>query len=234
MWVVDVATGALQQLDNWPSTEASPAWSGDGSALYFLSDHDARLNDIWRVPLAGGEPVRVTTQGAMSNVLTHRGVPLVLGAQLNGAGQFASVIVRPDGKLTTLWDRTNSVPVELFAAGDSAVVLELKQSNAYNVRLVPTKGGGDGHPLGGPNELYAGLSVDGKQMLYEIPDGAAHDIGIENRADGSLRRLTRTTADETSPVLTPDDKTVLFLRSRPVRRIAVVDLTKLLSGTPPK
>ncbi len=124
--------------------------------------------------------------------------------------------------------------MDLLATGDSAVVLELKQSNAYDVRIVPMKGGGEGRPLGSPTELYAALSPDGKQILYEIPDGAAHDIGIENRADGSLRRLTRTTADESSPIITPDDKTVLFLRSRPVRRIAVVDLTKLLSGTPPK
>jgi TolB protein len=234
LWVADVATGALRQLDNWPSTELGPVWSGDGSSLYFLTDHDARLDDVWRVPLAGGEPVRVTTQGAMSNLVTYRGAPILIGAQLNGAGQFASVIIQPDGKLTTLWDRTNSVPVDILPAGDSAVVLEIKQSNAIEVRIVPVKGGGEGRPIGSPNELFAGFSVDGKQMLYSIPDGATHDIGIENRADGTTRRLTKTAADESSPILTPDGKTVLFLRTHAVRRIAVADLTKLLSGTPPK
>ena len=66
--VVDLASGSIRDLtpdfDRWPS---APQFSADGSAVYFLADDDGR-HAIFRVPVAGGAPVRLTGDGAYSHL----------------------------------------------------------------------------------------------------------------------------------------------------------------------
>ncbi|UOY02016.1 TolB family protein [Blastococcus sp. PRF04-17] len=70
--LVDVAGGAARELtagfDRWPS---APQFSADGSAVYFLADDDGR-HAIFRVPVSGGAPVRLTADGAYSELQVAR------------------------------------------------------------------------------------------------------------------------------------------------------------------
>ncbi|MGY1634373.1 S9 family peptidase [Geodermatophilus sp. SYSU D01186] len=69
---VDVATGAVRDLtpdlDRWPS---APQFAADGAAVYFLADDDGR-HALFRVPADGGTPVRLTTDGAYSDLQVAR------------------------------------------------------------------------------------------------------------------------------------------------------------------
>ncbi|RBY83570.1 S9 family peptidase [Geodermatophilus sp. TF02-6] len=69
---VDVATGAVRELtagfDRWPS---APQFSADGAAVYFLADDDGR-HAVFRVPADGGTPVRLTADGAHSDLQVAR------------------------------------------------------------------------------------------------------------------------------------------------------------------
>ena len=70
--LVDAAGGPPRDLtagfDRWPS---APQFSADGSAVYFLADDDGR-HAIFRVPVDGGEPVRLTGDGAYSDLQVAR------------------------------------------------------------------------------------------------------------------------------------------------------------------
>ena len=70
--LVDVATGSARELaggfDRWPT---EPQFSADGSSVYFLADDDGR-HAIFRVPVAGGAPVRLTANGAYSDLQVAR------------------------------------------------------------------------------------------------------------------------------------------------------------------
>ncbi|TFV70354.1 S9 family peptidase, partial [Blastococcus sp. CT_GayMR20] len=70
--LVDVADGTARELtegfDRWPS---APQFSADGSAVYFLADDDGR-HAIFRVPASGGTPVRLTGDGAYSDLQVAR------------------------------------------------------------------------------------------------------------------------------------------------------------------
>ncbi len=70
--VVDVATAGARELtpgfDRWPS---APQFAADGRAVYFLADDDGR-HALFRVELAGGDPVRLTTDGAHSDLQVAR------------------------------------------------------------------------------------------------------------------------------------------------------------------
>jgi dipeptidyl aminopeptidase/acylaminoacyl peptidase len=66
--VVDVAEGSARDLtpdvDRWPS---APQFSADGTSVYFLADDDGR-HAVFRVPVDGGAPVRLTGDGAYSHL----------------------------------------------------------------------------------------------------------------------------------------------------------------------
>ena len=70
--LVDVAEGSVAELtpdfDRWPS---APQFSADGSAVLFLADDDGR-HAVFRVPVAGGDPVRLTGDGAYSDLNVAR------------------------------------------------------------------------------------------------------------------------------------------------------------------
>jgi dipeptidyl aminopeptidase/acylaminoacyl peptidase len=70
--LVDVATAESRELtpgfDRWPS---APQFSADGTAVYFLADDDGR-HALFRVGLGGGAPVRLTDQGAYSDLQVAR------------------------------------------------------------------------------------------------------------------------------------------------------------------
>jgi dipeptidyl aminopeptidase/acylaminoacyl peptidase len=58
VWVLDVRTRAVRQFTNSAKSEWSPRWSPDGAGLAFLSDRGERT-ELWRMPVDGGEAVRV-------------------------------------------------------------------------------------------------------------------------------------------------------------------------------
>ncbi|MEU2347968.1 S9 family peptidase [Modestobacter sp. NPDC049651] len=70
--VVDAAGGEPRDLtagfDRWPS---APQFSADGTAVFFLADDDGR-HALFRVPSDGGTPVRLTAQGAYSDLQVGR------------------------------------------------------------------------------------------------------------------------------------------------------------------
>jgi dipeptidyl aminopeptidase/acylaminoacyl peptidase len=70
--LVDVAGGTARDLttgfDRWPS---APQFAADGGSVYFLADDDGR-HAVFRVPVSGGEPVRLTADGAYSDLQIAR------------------------------------------------------------------------------------------------------------------------------------------------------------------
>ncbi|MFD2094121.1 S9 family peptidase [Blastococcus deserti] len=70
--LVEVADGAVRELtegfDRWPS---APQFSADGTAVYFLADDDGR-HAVFRVPVDGGPPLRLTGDGAYSDLQVAR------------------------------------------------------------------------------------------------------------------------------------------------------------------
>ncbi len=70
--VVDVAGGTSRDLtpefDRWPS---APQFAADAASIYFLADDDGR-HAVFRIPVSGGTPVRLTGDGAYSHLQVAR------------------------------------------------------------------------------------------------------------------------------------------------------------------
>ena len=230
IWVDTVGGGAPRQLTSWPEGARSPRWNADGSAIYFLSAHDARLQDVWRVQVTGGEPVRVTHQGSINEIVNLRGGDALFASVLSASGGVELARIDSNGAVTTIWDRGDAFPGQVLPGQDSLIAVQPQPGGGFDSRLIPTSGRGEGRLLFSHGESVFDISPDGSEVLYGLPNGASNDLMILNRPTGTTRRLTNTVVNESAGEFTPDGKTVIFLRQRDVRRIATVDLTKLLAG----
>jgi hypothetical protein len=65
IYVVSAAGGAPRRLTTENSNDATPSWSRDGRWIYFSSNRGGRnLENIWKMPSAGGAAVQLTFSGA--------------------------------------------------------------------------------------------------------------------------------------------------------------------------
>ena len=62
VFVIDAVVGARRHLVTGTVPGNLPGWSHDGKAIYFSSNRSSR-NEVWRIPVAGGTPVKVTEAG---------------------------------------------------------------------------------------------------------------------------------------------------------------------------
>ena len=229
-WVMSADGSNPRQLTDWPEGVGDIAWSGD-SALYVGSPHASRLGDVWRVPLAGGEPVRVTHVGTVANVLGQTGRSEILITIIGANGAATPGRLGPDGRITPLWKGSNAIPWRLPRTGDSLIVGEIGSQGALTARLVSLRDGGGGRALLAPGWNPLDVSPDGSQLLYSMPAGGGTDLGILDLKSGTTRRLTATAASEDAAAFVPGSDAVLMVRSKPVRRIAKADLRKLMDAS---
>lgn len=230
IWVVDVAGGAPRQLMNWPSREAFPTWSGDSKTIYFLSDRDTRLGDIWKMPADGGEAVRVTRDGSADVFTVTPGRSEIFVAMILAKdGSLSWGSLRPDGTLRPLPVYDNVLNVSVPRVGDSIAIQVDRPGAGVQAMIVPIAGG-RGREILARDEWIRPWTLDGKLLMYEVVAGGANDIGYVEVATGKKHRLTNTPEGEDGAEWTPDGKGIVYRKVNRSRRIYNSDLTRLLSA----
>ncbi len=69
IYMVEVPGGVPHLVATIPGSDnLSPSWSRDGKWLYFASKRGAEAFQIWKMPVQGGIPVRLTKNGGISPV----------------------------------------------------------------------------------------------------------------------------------------------------------------------
>lgn len=61
LWLMPIAEPAkARRLTSAPGTEFQPAWAPDGSAIYFIAKRELAHQQIWKMPMDGGEAQPLT------------------------------------------------------------------------------------------------------------------------------------------------------------------------------
>ena len=101
LYVADIDGSHLRQLTKSKEDESSPCWSPDGQWICFAGKVNER-RALWKVPVAGGAPVRISTSG-VSNPSEPDWSPdgkwIVFTAQMGG---FEICVVPAAGGTATL------------------------------------------------------------------------------------------------------------------------------------
>jgi len=74
IYVIDLPDGRPRLLPTFPKSDnGAPNWSRDGKWIYFYSTDEKGLFQLWKVPLEGGVPVRVTRNGGIYAIESEDG-----------------------------------------------------------------------------------------------------------------------------------------------------------------
>ena len=231
LWLVNLDGTNLRQLTAHADNDAEPVWAPDGKSLFFLSSRGGS-SQVWRLPVDGGEPLPVTK------------LPLDVGSfALSRDGQqlAVSMDVFPDcGTLTCNTQRNEATQKKKNTglAYDQLFVRHWdtwKDGTRSHLFVVPVAGGTPVDVMKGMNADAPSKPFGGAEEFTFTPDGkslvfAARDAGREEAwstdldlfvspidGKGKPRKLTeKNRATDTSPVFSPDGKTLAYVAmSRP-------------------
>jgi Tol biopolymer transport system component len=236
LWVAEPDGAAeARQVTDWPGNESMEGWSADGKALYFSSSRDSRLSDLWKTPIDGGAPERLTETGAVQGavvswpresreillrVLDEASGEFSLARRLAGGrivpfgaglGNIGSVIPSPDGTLLAM----------SRVAGQGQVAEVVRFDDGATVATLP--------PAADPLDF----SSDGGRLLYGFQAGPSQDIGILDVATGQTTRVTTTPESESHAQFTADGNSVILRRVRITRELKRADVAEVLKRAQP-
>jgi dipeptidyl aminopeptidase/acylaminoacyl peptidase len=221
LWLLDLAAPSPEprRLTQNPANDSNPRWSADSRTIYFLSTRSGS-SQIWRLPLAGGEPLAVTSLplDVGSFKVSPTGDRLALSievfpdcadldctkkrldeieAKKSSGKQFDQLFVRH-------WDtwssgtRSHLFTARIGADGAAGTPVDLSKTLDGDV---PSK------PMGGDEE-YA-FSPDGTRVAFSLREAGRTEAWstnfdlFETRADGSSPPTNLTAANaawDTQPV----------------------------------
>ena len=218
-------------------SSTSPRWSPDGRSIAFLSARpvpgetasESQRNQIWVLPLGGGEPRRVTSLQ-------------------NGVSSFSW---SPDGNRFLCLSSTGSSDT----AKSPSDVRHYKHANykfndtgwfddrRSHVWVVEIASGSAKQITSGEgwNDTDPQWSPDGKKIAFvsdrtgkEFDEGRNKDIWIIDASGGPLVKISQSEEPDSSPRWSPDGKTIAFLSAPQRRAHPKIWLVSSEGGTAPR
>lgn len=226
LWLVNLDGGAPRQLTSHPDSDSQPVWAPDGKSLFFLSSRGGS-SQVWRLPVDGGEPQSVTK------------LPLDVDAfALSRDGKTLAVAMTVFPDCPTLECTPQRAAERSKQKGSGRTHDKLfarhwdtwKDGTRSHLFVVPVAGGtpvdvtkgmdadAPSKPFGGPEEFT--FTPDGKGLVFTARDaGRAESWSTDldlflAPIDGKAkpRKLTeKNRATDTSPVFSPDGKTLAYV-----------------------
>ena len=214
---VDVATKKLTVVTHDRLGVGSPRWSPTGDRLAYVAQDSNKKGQIYLLPMSGGDSVQ----------LTH------------GKTSISGIVWRPDGTALAYTapdeepekkdeakfddafevgnndylERSGSVPVHLWMVTTASGEMKRLTSGTWSVP----------NHLPGSSPKIA-FTPDGGSILFEraetphTGDSATARLTVLAVASGEMHTLTKSAAEETNLVLSPDGSKVAYLSPREGRR----------------
>ena len=221
--VVDVATGAIRVVTTGDAVQ--PAWSPSGERIAYWGSKGGQ-RDIYTIAAAGGEPLKVTDDGALdwSVVWAPDGRHLYFASDYGGTMNLWRIPVdertgRATGQhesVTSGVDATMTSPTISRDGQKLVFSSSITSTNPVAIPIDPRSGqAGEPRFLFRQNGIFAPTSVspDGTMLAY-FGVGQSEDIWV-GRVDGTgLRRLTDDAHRDRVPMWSPDGSELLFYSNR--------------------
>lgn len=235
VYTVDLTTQAFRQITKFDGTDRAPAWSGDGTALYFLSDRAGPVN-IWRQTLADAQATQVTQMttddvrefsvaaNGSALAFTHWDAIYVMPLP-GGPARLITVTAatdQPDNdlELETLRgsaDEQEPSPdgkeIALVVRGEIYVI---KTKDDFPTRRVTQGPARDRDIAWSPDgkALFFVSDSGGVEHVYRATSGETPAKPLSDSLRFTIEQVTAGDSLEYGPQISPDGKQLAFVRAR--------------------
>ncbi|MBN2566225.1 MAG: PD40 domain-containing protein, partial [Candidatus Eisenbacteria bacterium] len=195
IWIRAIDGGPSYRIVHSPFNDDRPMWGADGQTIYFVSEREDSVANIWRIevglPVPGedGEP-RATEAPSQVTRHDHDGVQL---ARISGDG---SLIVYE-------WD-AGIWKLSVSGGTPQEVVIHATSDLKWNEDLIMNMSSDVTEFAFSPDETQLAMVMRGEVFVLPFEDGEA----------GEARRITETAAREKDLAWMPDGETLLFASDR--------------------
>jgi dipeptidyl aminopeptidase/acylaminoacyl peptidase len=225
LWLMGIDGKGLKQLTTDPASDTSPCWSKDGKWIFFLSTRSGS-SQVWRIPATGGKEEKITDEPLdIGNfILSPDGFNMALTMEVFPGKDPKETVKQLDDiknrKATgRIYDRLFARHWDSWCDGRRSHIFVMPVAGGAAVDIMkemdadsPVK------PFGGDEEFT--FTPDGKAIVFTSADNGREEAWSTNYdlflapIDGSQppRCLTeKNKARDTSPVFSPDGKTMAYL-----------------------
>ncbi|KDA03701.1 alpha/beta hydrolase family protein [Hyphomonas oceanitis] len=213
IWVIDLATGSNRPLVSGSTGASSPRWSPDGTRLIYATATDGKP-EVRLLYLDSGRsfPLAQFLEGPSEAVWSPDGKHVAFSMFVKGeAPSFAKAPTPPEG---ATWNDGVKVIDKLTFRFDGAGYLEY---GATQVFVLPVDGGTPRQVTFGDAEMQSPEWLDNDTLLVSGNTAEDRDLDpVESEiyavelADLSIKPLTTRDGPDTSPVVSPDGKTIAY------------------------
>jgi dipeptidyl aminopeptidase/acylaminoacyl peptidase len=242
--IIPAAGGASYKLTNGERGESAPQWSPDSTRIAFLANRDVPRpdapatprNQIWTIPVGGGEAERVTDEEA--GVAQFRWSP---------DGKQLAYVVRDTPQDKAERDKRKKDKFDAIVVDSGFIYSHLWTINLETKEKKRVTEGS--FTVGDPQ-----WSPDGRSVVYvssksgaqesaftDISDDRNTDLYVAPATGGAVRQLTTNPGPDYSPRFSPDGKWVAYIANDdPASWAGKTDLMLMAtdaaagSGTPPR
>ncbi len=231
IWIV--RDGKHRRLTDFKGEDRDPAWSPDGETVFYLSEASGSFN-VWSLPAdRSGAPAQVTTHGPRPVRFLTAAADGTLAYAYDG-----QVWVKRPGReprplriTVAAGERTNPARAEVFRDGATEFALSPKEDEvAFVVRgevfVASVEHGTTKRITSTPEqERNVSWSPDGKTLYYAGERDGSWNVYAATLARPDEERFFRATLleekpvlatpdDEFQPLMSPDGKSLAYLRNR--------------------
>jgi Tol biopolymer transport system component len=196
------------------------SWTADGREIVFASSRGGSISHLWRVPVSGGEPVRVEGVGSLAAApaVSPRGGKLAY-TQIYSDLNIWRLPIGEDGKAgppmkfisSTLTDDSPD-----YSPDGRRIVFASTRSGSYEIWVCDADGA---NPVqltnfGGPVTGTPRWSPDGRWIAFDTRVEGNPDIFVISSEGGQPRRLTTEASEDVVPSWSRDGRWIYFSSTR--------------------
>jgi Tol biopolymer transport system component/predicted Ser/Thr protein kinase len=221
LFAVDVATGVTRVVSK--DNPVQPSWSPHGARIAYWKVDSSGNRDVYSVPSAGGEPVRVSTDPTTewSPAWSPDGRYLFFSSDRGGSMNLWRVAIDEATGATTAPPEPVTTPALnsglISFSRDGSRIAYVAQTSARNILRVPfdakalrVTGPAVAVTTGTRSLRFPAISPDGRHLAYTSDE----KLMVNDLERSGSRQLTDGQFRDRAPRWSPDGSTLLFYSNR--------------------
>ena len=199
IWVMNADGGNRKQLTTTSGQNVSPVITPDGKYVVYASLRDG-VKSLWRVPVDGGAPIRLTSGTNDSFPAITPDGKQVLFTSIDGARPTIWRVSIDGGTPQQITDHTALAP-KVSPDGKWMMYLFAESADPFappnRVAVVPFAGEGESKtfeiPASSTTAIVVQWAPDGKSIIYSVNNNNVSNLWSQQIADGSSKQITNFT-----------------------------------------